>query len=615
MQPLPSAGDAISAESTTFADLKLNPNLLKAIEQSGYTSPTPVQERAIPAALSGNDLLVSAQTGTGKTAAFVLPILEKFATPAREVEGGKCRGPRALILTPTRELAVQITKAALNYGRYPKQVAIANIVGGMPYFRQRKQMSGWVDVMVATPGRLMDFMEQGEIDFRRLEFLVLDEADRMLDMGFRDAVFEIEKALPKERQTLLFSATIDKTVTDLARKILKDPVRIEVAAQRVKHEQIDEFLHYVSDLHGKRSLLKHLLKESGVEKTLIFAATKRSADELAEGLVRNGFATEALHGDMRQSARNRTVARLRAGEVSVVVATDVAARGLDVQGISHVINFDLPRLSEDYTHRIGRTGRAGAKGVAISFAYPSERGQVRRIETAVGHQIKTMVVPGFEVAMGNSDDRSSRSHPGRRFSENRGRSEGFRKRSDTADRGSRFARPERSESSGRSERSSFSERLDRSRSETIDRPPASDRSERSPRAERSDRPQRAAKSNFERRDSDRPHTNRSANRTGSKRPNSDSRHSDRPAFRKSSFEKPASERTGRERPVKDTATRNSAAPAAGKPRKEGAFQPRYGTQKPKSNEGGNFAPRGKRASRAQRKDRSDRKDRGPTSAR
>ena len=375
----------------TFEKLALHPDILKAISDCGYTSPTPIQNQAIPAALAGHDLMASAQTGTGKTAAFILPALQRLTAPA----GGKSRGPRVLVLTPTRELAAQINDAATKYGRHLR-FSIASILGGMPYPAQNRALSKPMDIMVATPGRLMDHMERGRVDFSRLEILVLDEADRMLDMGFIHAVETIAAATPSSRQTLLFSATLEGNIAKLAQRLLRNPQRIQVASVQARHENIEQRLHHTDDDGHKQRMLGHLLADGTMEKAIIFTATKRGADRLAKTLHTQGHKAAALHGDMNQSARNRVIHQLRGGSLRLLVATDVAARGIDVSGISHVFNFDLPRSAEDYVHRIGRTGRAGANGTAISFAAPDESRLVRDIERYTGHAIPAHTIPGLE---------------------------------------------------------------------------------------------------------------------------------------------------------------------------------------------------------------------------
>jgi superfamily II DNA/RNA helicase len=381
----------LKGTTLSFESLNLDPAILRAIEESGYTTPTPIQAQAIPIVTEGHDLMGSAQTGTGKTAAFMLPALNLLATP----HPIKSRGPRILVLTPTRELAAQVNEAARKYGKFLRARTVS-IVGGMPYPLQNKLLSQPLDILVATPGRLMDHMDRGRIDLSRLQMLILDEADRMLDMGFLPDVERICEQLPKERQTLLFSATFDGEIARIAKQLLVNPKTIQVSSQQEKHENIEQRLHYVDDMTHKNKLLEHLLIGAEVNQAIIFTSTKRHADLLAEDLYAAGHKTAALHGDMTQGARNRTLTKLRHGDVKVLVATDVAARGIDVHGITHVINYDLPKFAEDYVHRIGRTGRAGNKGTAISFASNMDRHVLKKIEQFTGNQIVATVVEGFE---------------------------------------------------------------------------------------------------------------------------------------------------------------------------------------------------------------------------
>jgi superfamily II DNA/RNA helicase len=394
----------------SFASLNLNPSIAQAVAAAGYTEPTAVQAQAIPDAVAGHDLMVSAPTGTGKTAAFVLPALQRLGTaPAKHG-----RGPRVLVLTPTRELALQVTDAVSKYSRGMRQVRTGTVLGGMPYPKQRRLLDSPLDILVATPGRLIDFMEQGKVDFSRLELLILDEADRMLDMGFIKPVETIAAATPATRQTLLFSATLDGGIGQLGKRLLRNPKLIEVAAPKARHENIEQRLHYVDDGSHKSRLLDHFLRDVDLDQAIVFTATKRGADRLASKLHEEGHAAAALHGDMNQSQRNRTIAKMRSGNVRVLVATDVAARGIDVKTISHVINYDLPKMAEDYVHRIGRTGRAGANGIAISFAAPDDGWQVRQIERYTGHAIVAHVVEGMEpkVQQRSSHKPSSRQGKG-----------------------------------------------------------------------------------------------------------------------------------------------------------------------------------------------------------
>ena len=376
----------------SFASLNLKPALVQAIAASGYTAPTPVQSQAIPEAIAGHDLMVSAPTGTGKTAAFVLPALQRLSEPSAK----SGRGPRLLVLTPTRELALQVTAAVDVYGKFMHRLRTGTVLGGMPYPKQRRLLDQPLDILVATPGRLIDFMQQGRVDFSRVEMLVLDEADRMLDMGFIKPVEQIAGATPAGRQTLMFSATLDGNIARLGRALLRDPRLIEIAGAKAQHVNIEQRLHHVDDGSHKRRLLDHLLSDTALNQAIVFTATKRGADRLASDLHGSGHAAAALHGDMNQSQRNRTLARVRNGSVRVLVATDVAARGIDVATLTHVINYDLPKVAEDYVHRIGRTGRGGANGIAISFAAPDETSQLRQIERYTGQAIGTHVVPGLE---------------------------------------------------------------------------------------------------------------------------------------------------------------------------------------------------------------------------
>ena len=342
-------------------------------------------------ALAGHDLIATAQTGTGKTAAFVLPALQILSRPPAT----HSKGPRVLILTPTRELANQVTEAVRGYGRFMR-VRHGAILGGMPYREQLKLLSQPVDIIVATPGRLIDHLERGRMNLSRLELLVLDEADRMLDMGFSEDVDKIAAMSPAERQTMMFTATMDDTMAKLAKRLLRDPQRIEIAGKKVTLDQIEQRLHVADNLQHKHRLLQKIIADVDLTMAIIFSATKRDADSIAQELASQGHSAAALHGDMTQGARNRTITALRRGKVRLLVATDVAARGLDVSGISHVINFELPKCAEDYIHRIGRTGRAGASGVAVSFASLNDLAYLQRIERLIGQSLPQHVIPGLE---------------------------------------------------------------------------------------------------------------------------------------------------------------------------------------------------------------------------
>ena len=378
----------------SFADLQLASPILKAIAECGYEEPTPIQAEAIPPALAGRDLIASAQTGTGKTAAFMIPTLQHLL----EVPAGRTRGPRVLVLTPTRELADQITEATRRYGKYLRVNSIT-IFGGMPYPKQIQELKKFPDLVVATPGRLIDHLDRGRINLSGLEVLILDEADRMLDMGFIDDVKKIVAAAPHKRQTLFFGATLDDSVARLGGCLLKDPMRIQVAVEKKTHESIEQRLHVVNDTRHKACILERLIADSSLTRAIIFSATKRNADSLARMLHAQGHAAAAMHGDMKQSARNHTISAMRSGKIRLLVATDVAARGLDVTGISHVINYDLPKTSEDYINRIGRTGRAGASGVAISLASYKDILDLERIEHYLGQPLQQHVIPGLEPTL------------------------------------------------------------------------------------------------------------------------------------------------------------------------------------------------------------------------
>jgi superfamily II DNA/RNA helicase len=375
----------------TFEELGLNPAILSAVTACGYTTPTPIQEQSIPLVMAGHDLIATAQTGTGKTACFVLPALERL-TVKSAIPG---KGPRILVLAPTRELAAQVLEAARGYGRGIRP-RCGTLLGGMPYREQLRLLSTPVDIIVATPGRLVDHIERGSIRLDRVELLVLDEADRMLDMGFSEDINKIVSRTPSERQTVMFTATMGGEIAKLAENMLREPKRIQLAVSTSSHALIEQRLHVADNLNHKKELLNHLAGSAELTRAIIFSATKRDADELSRELSRNGFPAAALHGDMTQMARNKTIERMRRGGIRLLVATDVAARGLDVNGVSHVINFDLPRFAEDYVHRIGRTGRAGATGIAISFASSADRNYLERIERFIGKKLPEQQIAGLE---------------------------------------------------------------------------------------------------------------------------------------------------------------------------------------------------------------------------
>jgi ATP-dependent RNA helicase RhlE len=358
-----------------FAGLGLSAQLLQTLAEQDYSHPTPVQARAIPALLAGRDVLAVAQTGTGKTAAFTLPLLQRLAADRR---APGAYGARALVLAPTRELAQQIQDSCRTYGR-GLGLRSTVVVGGVPKGKQVRAMAKGVDVLIATPGRLMDLVREKRVRLDRAEALVLDEADRMLDMGFIDEVRRIAGLLPAGRQSMLVSATMPKAIETLARDLLTDPLRVEVTPEAPAVERIDQRVFHVAQ-PDKRALLARLLDDPELASVIVFTRTKHGADRLARQLSEAGVESAALHGDKTQGARQQALARFRAGKARVLVATDIAARGLDVDGVTHVVNFELPNAPESYVHRIGRTGRAGADGVALSFCDPAELNHLRGIE-------------------------------------------------------------------------------------------------------------------------------------------------------------------------------------------------------------------------------------------
>ena len=429
-----------------FNDLGLHPDILKAVEDAGYTVPSAIQLQAIPVIKTGVDLRASAQTGTGKTAAFLLPALDRLTAPS-PIENSK--GPRILILVPTRELAMQIEQQANKYSKYLNQISTVCVVGGVPYPKQVKKLSRYHDILIATPGRLIDLIDKGKIDFARLEQVILDEADRMLDMGFVEPVEDIIEMTPASRQTLLFSATLKGSVIKLSNKLLDNPEEIIIEPEVQKNKNIEEVLHYTDNLDHKNRLLDHILTKDSVGSAIVFTGTKRHADQLVDELINEGFDADALHGDMSQRQRTRTINMFKKGKVNILIATDVAARGIDVDNISHVINFDMPQGVEDYVHRIGRTGRAGASGKAISFASQQERGFVKQIEKYTERDIAESVIEGLEPV---SKPRSGGDRPGG-GSRNRRRgnsSGGNSSRGNGSKRGSRFSGGRDRESSSRS---------------------------------------------------------------------------------------------------------------------------------------------------------------------
>ncbi len=399
----------------SFADLGLAEPLLRALSARNHSTPTPIQAQAIPPLLEGRDMLGIAQTGTGKTGAFALPILHRLAQPHARGEAPNnraLRSPRALILAPTRELAIQIGDEIAAYGKGQK-VRHAVIFGGVKQGGQVKALSRGVEVLVATPGRLLDLMNQGHAGLGAVEVLVLDEADRMLDMGFVRDVRKIVAAVPAGRQSLLFSATMPGEIAKLAGELLNEPVRVEVAPQSTTVERIAQTVRHV-DGQGKRALMEEVMADPELKKVIAFTRTKHRANRVAEQLCQAGIEAEAIHGNKSQGARQRALKRFRSGDARVLVATDIAARGIDVDGVTHVVNYELPNEPESYVHRIGRTARAGADGAAISFCDPSERSYLRDIERTIRMRL-TVIGEGPEGPEEVPEDKlRGRSRGGRR---------------------------------------------------------------------------------------------------------------------------------------------------------------------------------------------------------
>lgn len=429
-----------------FAELGLSPEILRAIEEMGYTEPTPIQAKAIPLVLTGRDLLAAAQTGTGKTAAFVLPLLERLKKFANSSVSPAMHPVRVLVLTPTRELADQI---GVNVRAYTKYLPLrsATVFGGVNMDPQVQELRRGAEILIATPGRLLDHVQQKTVQFNKVEMLVLDEADRMLDMGFIQDIRKILSLLPKERQTLLFSATFAPEIKRLAADFMRSPETVEVARRNATNDQVEQIVYQV-DGSRKRHLLSHLIRSRAMSQVIVFCKTKLSADQLARDLKRDGHAAEAIHGDKAQSARLETLEKFKAGEVKVLVATDVAARGLDISELPYVVNFELPNAPEDYVHRIGRTGRAGAKGIAISLMSQDETRQHEAIEKLTRQTLTPQTVEGFwpswmERPAGSAP--APTRGPGRGASTTGGPSLARGERSERGERGDRSDRSERAE--------------------------------------------------------------------------------------------------------------------------------------------------------------------------
>lgn len=386
-----------------FENFNLSPNILKALTETGYTSPTPIQEQSIPIVLANKDLLGCAQTGTGKTAAFSVPILNILEQKPRAK--AHFSGIRALIVTPTRELAIQIDDSLSTYGKYTG-LKNAVVFGGVKQLAQTQKLKKGVDILVATPGRLLDLQQQGFINLRYLEIFVLDEADRMLDMGFIHDVKKIMNLLPVRRQTLLFSATMPKDIVELAQRLLDNPSRVDITPEVSTADTVQQAVYFV-DAINKRGLLLSILENKKIDSALVFSRTKHGADKLVKVLSKNKIKTEAIHGNKSQNARQRALANFKSGETRVLVATDIAARGIDVDGLSYVINYEIPNISETYVHRIGRTGRAGNDGLAMSLCAADEMEDWINIEKLVGKEIPEIKDHPYPVEKPEDYDRAN----------------------------------------------------------------------------------------------------------------------------------------------------------------------------------------------------------------
>ena len=494
--------------NVSFADLGLSESLLRALQAANYEQPTPIQARTIPLLLQGRDVLGIAQTGTGKTAAFALPVLQHLAAQNRRAEP---KSPRALVLAPTRELAVQIAKSFDTYGR-GLGLRLGMVIGGLGFGRQIETLQRGVDILVATPGRLLDLVSQGHARLGNVTFFVLDEADRMFDMGFIKDVRRISQSVSKQRQTLMFSATMPPDVAKLAADVLKDPERVEIAPQGRTVERIDQRVFFVNAAN-KRALLSHLLADSELEKVIVFTRTKRGANRVAEALDKTGVRSEAIHGNKSQNARQKALDNFSRGRARVLVATDLASRGIDVTGVTHVINFELPAEAESYVHRIGRTARAGASGIAISFCDGSERGQLKSIERLTNQRLAVVPTPANE----DLPAPAPREEQGEQRSEREDHREGRRE-------GHRGGPRQSHRRGGRPEHRAYGDRPHRAHE---------DRPQREGERSHGDRPhgdrQHADHPHGHRSHGDRPHNDRPhGHRPHGDRPRNDRPHSDRP---------------------------------------------------------------------------------------
>ncbi|WP_312326763.1 DEAD/DEAH box helicase [Acinetobacter sp.] len=598
--------------SKTFADFSLDESLTQALDALGFTTPTPVQEQAIPAALEGKDLLVSSQTGSGKTAAFLLPTLNALANqdtlvPFKDRMKAVTQ-PNILVISPTRELAQQVCQDAIAFVRHMKGVRIAAIMGGMPFGKQIQQLKG-AQVVVATPGRLLDLVNRRQIKLDKVDALIVDEADRMLDLGFSEDLEAIGELAANRKQTLMFSATFAPRIITLAERMMNDPMRISIETGHSTNTDITQTLHWTDGFEHKKKLLTHWLNEEDVDQAVVFASTQEDTDMLAEELAEAGLSVVALHGAMPQTVRNRRLRSIREGRAKILVATDVAARGLDVPTISHVINFGLPMKNEDYVHRIGRTGRAGRTGKAITLATYRERGKIRALEDFLDARLNVSEIEGLEPSPPPA--RGSRDGAGRGRGRDGGRRDGgrggfgggrrFEGESNFKRREGGDDRPRRSfDDKPRGERPAFGE--DRPRRDFGDRPAPrreggfGDRPQRSfddrPKRDFGDRPQRSFDDRPKRDFGDRPAPRREGGFGDRPRSNDDNR-GNRVDY------KPAREGGYGDRPKRDFGDR----PA---PRREGGFGDRparsFGDDRPKRDFGDrpvrrNFddKPRGERS--------------------
>jgi ATP-dependent RNA helicase RhlE len=429
----------------SFAQLGLTGQLLKAVADQGYITPTPVQQKAIPLILEGKDVLAGAQTGTGKTASFTLPLLQRLAENHDPHQ--KPRRVRALILVPTRELAAQVHESVVTYGKY-LPLHVEAVVGGASIGMQTRNLRRGCDIVVATSGRLIEPVQQRNINLSNVEILVLDEADRMLDMGFLPDVRQIMSLLPKQRQSLLFSATVPNAIKSLAASVLNNPVEVEVAKQNATADNVSERVYGINREY-KRELLSYLIGSNNWQQVLVFVRTKHGADRLEKQLIDDGIRTAALHGDKTQGARNKALEYFKTGKVSVLVATDIAARGLDIDELPHVVNFDLPQVPEDYIHRIGRTGRAGSSGEALSLVCPEEAWLLAEIEKLLKRQIPRAADTGYEPVSLKVVDAPKKNAPNK----NMGKKD-YRHTKKPAARGTKAVQGERNKRSGVKKRAS-----------------------------------------------------------------------------------------------------------------------------------------------------------------